>query len=344
MELKGENRMGELGQMPNLQIGTFVLNAELLVYLVAGIVGVLTVRLKHKAHPERDTIVSVAWDSVILWIGIWKISLLFFDPAGVIDNPMTLLFFSGGMPGFWLASAVALGYVGFRYSRRLGMNQATRTVAALASGWASVLYLLTVLLSDSPGVFAYIGLALFVSLLAFLMSPSPRIAAQVLGIMLIVTMIASTVWNPGDGDAKSIRQDQLAPDFQLKDLDGNLVNLSDYRGQTVLMNFWATWCQVCKAEMPHVEKLYRNYKDQGVVVLSVNVTSQERNTQQVHSYVNKHDLSFPVVLDEAGQAANQYKVTAYPTTYLIDKSGVIRERYLGAISYESMKKIVGDVG
>ncbi|RED58154.1 TlpA disulfide reductase family protein [Cohnella lupini] len=332
--------MGQLGQMPNLQVGTFVLNAELLVYLLAGIVGVLMVRLKHKAHPERDPIVSVAWDSVILWIGIWKISLLLFDPASVIDNPMTLLFFSGGMPGFWLASAVAIGYAGFRYTKRLGKNAAARTVAAMACGWAATAYLATVLFSDSPGVVTYIGLAFFASMLAFLMSPSPRFAAQVLGVALVATMIASAVWNPGDGDAKSIGDDRLAPDFRLSDLDGNPVNLSDYRGQTVLMNFWATWCQVCKAEMPHVEKLYRKYKDQDVVVLSVNVTSQERNAGKVGDYVDKHGLSFPVVLDEAGAVADQYKVTAYPTTYIIDADGVIRERYLGAISYDNMKKAV----
>ncbi|TFE19595.1 TlpA family protein disulfide reductase [Cohnella luojiensis] len=334
--------MGAMGQMPNLQVGTFVLNAELLVYLLAGVAGVLAVRFQQRANPEREKIISVAWDAVFIWIVLWKGSLLLFDSASVIDHPMSLLFFSGGVRGVFLASAVAIGYMGFRYSRMLGTaRQTAAAVATMASSWVTAVYLAAVLLSDSAGGYSYVILGLFASLLIFLLSPSPKVAAQALSVLLVITMIASTLLHPGDG--KSIKQDQLAPDFQLTDLNGNAVNLSDFRGQTVLMNFWATWCQVCKAEMPHVEKLYQNYKDQGVVVLSVNVTSQERNTQQVHSYVKKHDLGFPVVLDEAGQAANQYKVTAYPTTYLIDKSGVVRERYLGAISYESMKKIVGDV-
>lgn len=169
-----------------------------------------------------------------------------------------------------------------------------------------------------------------------LLSPSLKRAGQILGLALVVTMVAYTVFDPAD--SKSIRNDQAAPDFRLADLNGNAVSLSDYRGKTVLMNFWATWCRVCRTEMPHVEKLYQKYKDQDVVILSVNATSQERDGQRVKQYADEMEYSFPIVLDETGDVLKQYKVTAYPTTYIIDPSGNIQERYLGAISYENMKK------
>ncbi|BBI36418.1 TlpA family protein disulfide reductase [Cohnella abietis] len=337
-----------MGQLSNVQIGTFVLSTELLVYLVAGMMGVLAVRIRQRLHPEREWLISVAWNAVFLWVVIWKASLLLFDLKSVIDNPMSLLFFSGGVRGLLLASAIVIAYIGFRYVRKLGNAEGAALTATMLSGWVATVCLAQIVLSNSVGFMTYLFLFISILLLILLLKParstgwSLRYMARVLGVLLIVTMIGYTVFDYGN--TKTIGHDQAAPDFQLTDLEGNVVNLSDYRGQTVLMNFWATWCQVCKAEMPHVEKLYQNYKDLDVVVLSVNVTSQERNAQQVESYVDKHGLSFPVVLDEQGTVAKQYQVTAYPTTYVIDSTGKIRNHYLGAISYENMKKVIQNIG
>lgn len=329
--------------MSNLQVGTFVLNIELLVYVIAGMVGVLAVRYRQRRHPDRERTVSDAWSFVFLWIAVWKGSLFLFDPASVIDHPLSLLFFSGGTKGMWLASVVAIGFMGLRNYRRLGTRQTAEVTAALGAGMAAAVSSAQILLSDSAaGIYSYATLLLSAALLTVLLSPSLRLAAQVLGLLLVATMVAYTALDPAD--AKSVRKDQAAPDFQLTDLEGNTVNLSDYRGKTVLMNFWATWCRVCQAEMPHVEKLYQKYKDRDVVILSVNATSQEKNTQRVESYVDEQGLSFPVVLDEEGAVLKQYKVTAYPTTYIIDPSGVIQDRYLGAISYDNMKKAIRENG
>jgi len=328
--------------MSNLQVGTFVLNAELLIFIAAGIVGVLAVRYRQRTHPEREWIVNVAWNAVFLWLGVWKGSLLIYDPASVIENPMSLVFFSGGAKGIWLASVLMIGYMTLRYARRLGTAQAAPVTVTMLAGGLSTVYLARLVLIDSAGGYSYTVLALSFAMLVWLLSPSMRYAAQTLGVLLVVTMIAYTVLEPAE--KKSIRNDQPAPEFQLTDLNGNVVSLSDYRGKTVLMNFWATWCQVCKAEMPHVEKLYEKYKGEDIVILSVNVTSQERNVQLVERYVDKHSLSFPIVLDEAGTVAKQYKVTAFPTTYIIDSAGVIQDRRLGAVSYEDMKRAIRDIG
>ncbi|WP_239615599.1 redoxin domain-containing protein [Cohnella mopanensis] len=334
--------------LPNLQVGTFVLNIELLVYLIAGMSGVLAVHYRQRRHPDRERIVSDAWNSVFLWVAVWKGSLFLFDPASVIDHPLSLLFFSGGTKGIWLASIVVVLFVGLRHFRRLGTGQTAAVIATWGAGWATATSLAFVLLSDSAGIATYLVLVFSGAVLTVLLSPSPRYAVQAFLVLFVATMVVYTV-REGVGSTEErtaggaeigIRKDQQAPDFQLTDLEGNRVKLSDYRGQTVLMNFWATWCRVCQAEMPHVERLYQKYKDDGVVVLSVNATSQESNAQHVRQYTDKQSLSFPVVLDEKGAVLKQYKVSAYPTTYVISPSGVIEERYLGAFSYEDMKKAI----
>ncbi len=277
--------------LPNLQLGTTVLNIELLVYLIAGIVGAYAVRYRQRRHPDRERQTGDAWNAVFLWLLVWKGSLFAFDPAGVIAQPLSLLFFSGGTRGIWLASIVALAYLVLRNYRRAGSKEAVK----IAASWG--------------------------------------------GVMLVATMIGYTALSPIEGKG-GVRIGQAAPEFELTDLDGNAVRLSDYRGRTVVLNFWATWCRVCQAEMPHVEKFYQEHREGEVAVLSVNATTQERNPGVVGEYADKRELSFPIVLDDRGDAVNGYGVTAFPTTYVIDPSGNVKSRYLGAFSYENMKKAV----
>lgn len=341
--------------MPNIQVGTFVLNIELLIYIVSGIVGVFAVHYRQRKHPDRERIVSDAWNAVFLWILVWKGSLFLFDPASVIAHPLSLAFFSGGAKGLWLASLVAAAFLGLRHFRRLGARHTAAVIAVMGAGWTMSVSLAQIVFSDSAGNASYLIFVLSGAVMTLLLSPSPRYAAQAFVIVLVGTAILYTLLDSdltsnraanspeeraASGAEVGTRKAQLAPEFELTDLEGNSVKLSDYRGKTVLLNFWATWCRVCQAEMPHVEKLYQQYKDQDVVILSVNATSQERDAQRVAQYANKQLLSFPIVLDEEGDVLKQYKVTAYPTTYIIDPSGAIQDRYLGAISYESMKKAI----
>lgn len=111
-----------------------------------------------------------------------------------------------------------------------------------------------------------------------------------------------------------------APDFLLKDLEGNEHQLSDYKGKGVFLNFWGTWCEPCEREMPYMENQYKYYKSQGVEVLAVNIA--ESNIA-VESFANKHDLSFPIVLDKDRQVLNAYGVGPLPTTFLINPDGKV---------------------
>ncbi|KAB2338141.1 TlpA family protein disulfide reductase [Cytobacillus depressus] len=135
-----------------------------------------------------------------------------------------------------------------------------------------------------------------------------------------------------------IEEGQRAPDFELLDLKGNPVKLSDYKGKTVLLNFWATWCPPCRSEMPHMEKLYHKYKNDGFEIIAVNITSSEKNINNVERFIEDYELTFTIPLDENGAVSHDYGIMAYPTSFFVDSDGVIRKKVLGAVNEEAMEK------
>lgn len=135
-----------------------------------------------------------------------------------------------------------------------------------------------------------------------------------------------------------LEKGNLAPDFELIDMEGKTVKLSDYRGKAVLLNFWASWCPPCRAEMPHMEKLYKNYKDDHFEVVAVNLTNTEKNSGDAEKFVENLGLTFTIPMDEKGVVGADYEVLAYPTSYFIDSDGVIRGKVLGALNEEYMEK------
>lgn len=118
-----------------------------------------------------------------------------------------------------------------------------------------------------------------------------------------------------------------APDFTLPALLGGIIRLADLRGQVVLLNFWATWCVPCRAEMPALEALYQRYKDTGLEVLAVNMDTL--STASVEAFVQEVRVTFPIVLDPAWSTARLYQVRGLPTTYLIDRAGNVVVREVG---------------
>jgi peroxiredoxin len=131
-----------------------------------------------------------------------------------------------------------------------------------------------------------------------------------------------------------------APDFELENLSGEIVRLSDYRGSPVLLNFWATWCGPCRVEMP-VFQQYQDEPGSDLVVLAVNFDEPARDVQ---AFVDEFGLSFPVLLDPGAKVNNLYRVRSYPTTLFIDPEGVIRYRHFGAISERQIEQYLGELG
>ena len=163
--------------------------------------------------------------------------------------------------------------------------------------------------------------------------------------MLILVGVALLFWmgqQPGqqqEGSARALmpEQGQPAPNFSLMSLSGEPVSLSDYSGQVVLVNMWATWCPPCKAEMPTIHEYYQAHRDDGFVVLAVN--SQEKATS-VDSFIQAAGFTFPVLLDDRATVMDQYNVLGLPTSFIIGRDGTIQHTHTGQITKDQLEQYI----
>jgi peroxiredoxin len=120
--------------------------------------------------------------------------------------------------------------------------------------------------------------------------------------------------------------DHPAPDITLPQLDGTQFTLHDLSGNVILINVWATWCPPCRAEMPAIQQAYATYRDRGFIVLAVN---QREDGSAITPFLEQYGLTFPVLLDRDGQASATYQASALPSSFFVDRNGVIRAVYRG---------------
>lgn len=127
----------------------------------------------------------------------------------------------------------------------------------------------------------------------------------------------------------------VAPDFALQDLDGETVRLSDLRGQTVLVNFWATWCGPCRDEMPAIQARYNDRGDFAVLAVDFG-----ENAQQVQNFLTEIQVELPVLLDQDGSVQDLYRVRGYPSSFFVDGDGVIRFLHIGQMSEADLESFL----
>ena len=133
-----------------------------------------------------------------------------------------------------------------------------------------------------------------------------------------------------------------AIDFTLKDQYGNTHTLSDYKGKTVFLNFWATWCSPCKAEMPDIQKLYEEFQQEDVVILGVAAPNlgREKSEEGIKGFLEENGYTYPVVMDTEAEAFQAYGINSFPTTFMIDKDGNVFGYIPGQLSEETMRDII----
>lgn len=119
--------------------------------------------------------------------------------------------------------------------------------------------------------------------------------------------------------------------FETQLLDGTEISLDDYKGKVILLNLWATWCGPCRAEMPSMERFYNHYKDKPVFLAALNVREPK---ETVESYIKEGGYTFPVLMDELGVHSGIYSSGSIPTTYIINKEGLIIGRFVGAREWD----------
>jgi len=124
-----------------------------------------------------------------------------------------------------------------------------------------------------------------------------------------------------------------APDFELPTLEGGEVKLSDLRGERVMINFWASWCAPCRAEIPDMQEFY---EDTDIQILAVNLTQTEDNYDNVPKFVKNYGMEFPILMDEENSASTTYQIQPIPTSFMIDSEGIIRYKAMGAMNYDLM--------
>jgi|FLYL01.1.fsa_nt_gi peroxiredoxin len=184
--------------------------------------------------------------------------------------------------------------------------------------------------------------------------PGPGVFRRFVFPVLVVAVIAGAIWylERGDGggarDSYGVRslppelaapglsvgaqEGSLAPDFLLESLDGGTLRLSDLRGRPVVLNFWATWCKPCRLEMPRLVEAYERHRDQGLVVVGLNL---QEGPAVIRPFAEDYGMDFPIVVDRDGDVGDAYRVggvgtdRGLPTTFFIDRDGVIRSVFTG---------------
>ncbi len=145
----------------------------------------------------------------------------------------------------------------------------------------------------------------------------------------------------GPLDDRSPRIGELAPQFELRNDDGTVVRLSDFRGKVVWINFWATWCGPCRRELPDIARLAAEFGDGDLVVLAVN---QEQSARVARDFWEELGLDLPLLLDSSGEVSDQYGLRGLPNNFFIDREGVLQGFQLGFLVEEQMRDRLAAAG
>jgi peroxiredoxin len=154
-----------------------------------------------------------------------------------------------------------------------------------------------------------------------------RTRSGLLALLLLAVFVTIAAEGKPPAELRAVKRPIPAADFYLRDLDGELVRLSDFQGKVVLLNFWATWCPPCRKEMPAMQRLYQAYKDKGLEIVAVSVDTA--STDEVRAFVEELELTFPVLHDRDSLVSRLYSNPGVPSSYLINAQGNLAYRVLG---------------
>jgi len=164
-----------------------------------------------------------------------------------------------------------------------------------------------------------------------------RSTLRTAGIVAVVVAAAFAYVHLAENKGYALKAGTEAPGFRLPSLAGGEVDLASQRGKVVVLNFWATWCPPCVAEMPSLERLHRSLSPEGVSVVTV---STDEDEAELRRFVAEHALTLPVLKDPGGRvAANQYRTTGYPETFVLGRDGRVLQHVVGPAEWDSAERL-----
>ncbi|MEH7226541.1 redoxin domain-containing protein [Bacillus sp. JJ1566] len=348
-----------------IQIGSLAILTKWVILGIGVLAGLLVVRVwlaKTETKEVTKSVVNLLSNGIFIGFLAWKGSLLLLEPKLVIKSPMSLLYFSGGTKGLIIAVVITLFYLLYHIKKRTVQHASLIRSILILSFTTVISYdLLALFWLQEQIIFHFIRSmsAFFLLLLTFYYKGQQKKEVFHLfkKIALIVGLTGLIVWTvnsnisfaiPKEEEATAddkigIYEGQMAPDFTLKTISGEEMSLSAFRGKKVILNFWASWCPPCKAEMPHMQEFYLENKESNAVLLSVNLTTAEKKSSDVAKFVEEYELTFPVLLDEQGDIGQIYQAYAIPTSYLIDSKGIVRKKIVGPMDKEMMNELINSV-
>jgi peroxiredoxin len=153
---------------------------------------------------------------------------------------------------------------------------------------------------------------------------------------IILLLVLAVVLVASCGDKEKVEKGPPAPGFELKNLEGESVKLSDFKGKVVLLNFWATWCPPCIKEMPMFQDLYQKHKDKGFVILGVSMDKSKKIAQK---FIQKEGITYPILMGNPELGA-KYRVRGLPTSYIIGRQGHLLRQFMGMPSKRKLEKVL----
>jgi peroxiredoxin len=153
-------------------------------------------------------------------------------------------------------------------------------------------------------------------------------------------LVVAACSESGAAAPQGVNTGNVARDFTLETVDGGKVSLKDHQGQVVLINFWATWCPPCRAEIPDLQSTYLERGEDGFVVFGVNV---EESRAVVQQFMDEMEMTYPVLLDEGGEVMQMYRANGLPMSVIVDAAGVIRVRHVGFLTASQLEDYLAEL-
>ncbi|WDH76635.1 MULTISPECIES: TlpA disulfide reductase family protein [Exiguobacterium] len=286
--------------------------------IASGIVLWLVYRL------DRDLLGYWVLSGVLIWLGMTLAVPIYGTILNLSDQPIHL----------WSAVLILLLLVTtWRWMHEPTRGNILWTVLGASSIWLFESYAV----GQIQWWMIVITLVLF-GLTVFLARPSRKAVQFSIGVLVVLAVVNATLPERAsqtvttETASTGLNIGQIPPSFELKRTDGSAFDLESLRGKLVVVNFWASWCPPCRAEMPDMAAFAKERED--VIIVAVNTTTSERDPSNAVSFVEPYEDAFTVVYDRDGQVGDAYRIQAMPTTYVLDESGVIIAKQFGAIDHD----------